>query len=309
MTPDNDDSHPPLRIALIGGTGLGEAFGVDPQARVHENLDTPFGRPSGPIVETTLDGVQVLLLQRHGPGHTLNPSAVPYRANLFALKMLGATHVLASGAVGSLRREYEPRHLVIVDQAIDRTFRRAGTFYERAAVHVDFAEPFCPVLRSLLLEAARSHHLVAHDGGCYVCMEGPQFSTRAESHRHRLIGGDVIGMTLLPEAKLAREAELPYAAVCLVTDYDAWRSHDPSVTRDSDALLGEIIGHLKEASAHAMTLLRGAIAAMPDRREELWSCPAASALRLAIWSDKSQLDPAEVERLAPLWGRYFPSPG
>lgn len=308
MTTPDQAGEAPLRIALIGGSGLGEAFSATAgQMKVHDELDTPFGRPSGPIVQTRFEGVDVLLLQRHGPGHLLNPSQVPYRANLFALKMLGATHVLASGAVGSLRAEYEPRHLVIVDQAIDKTIGRANTFYERAAVHVDFAEPFCPVLRSLLADAADSIGVRTHPGGCYVCAEGPQFSSRAESHLHRLFGGDVVGMTLLPEAKLAREAELPYAALCLVTDYDVWRPHDPSVARDADALLSEIIGHLKEASANAMAVLRAAITAMPRRREDLATCPASSALRLGIWSDKTTIDPREIERLSPLWGRYFPA--
>src|SRR5687768_3120748 len=165
---------PPLKVALIGGTGLGEIFRSD-NARIHE-LDTPFGRPSSPILEAQLEGIPVLLLSRHGSGHVIPPGQVPYRANLFALKALGATHVLASGAVGSLRDEYRPRDLVIPDQAIDKTGGRAQSFYEKAAVHVDFAEPFCPILRRLLLDAAGDgFEARVHDGGCYVCMEGPAF--------------------------------------------------------------------------------------------------------------------------------------
>src|SRR5437763_10637528 len=160
-----------LRVGLIGGTGLGEALGVKGGTR-HE-IDTPFGRPSDAIVEPNWAGVPVLLLARHGPGHLLNPSQVPFRANIFALKQLGCTHILASGAVGSLREEFKPRDLVIPDQVIDRTHKRANTFYDNAAVHVEFAEPFCPVLRQILLEAGKSAgDFSVHDRGCYVCMEG-----------------------------------------------------------------------------------------------------------------------------------------
>ncbi|MEM7806928.1 MAG: S-methyl-5'-thioadenosine phosphorylase [Planctomycetota bacterium] len=291
-----------IKIAVIGGSGLGEALHAD-DATEHFP-DTPFGKPSAPILETTLDGVPVLLLRRHGIGHVHNPSAVPYRANVFALKQLGATHVLASGAVGSLRETMEPRHLVLPDSTIDKTTKRANTFYEHAAVHVGFDEPFCPVLRKLLADAAAEvEGVTLHDRGTYVCMEGPSFSTKAESHMHRLWGGDLIGMTLMPEARLAREAELPYAAVCLVTDYDCWRPHDAS--QGPQDLLTEIIGHLKAATANAMSLLRAALAMSSTRTDELLVCPARDALALGIWSDKSKIDPAEIERLEPLWGRHF----
>ena len=303
----------PLKVAIIGGSGLGETFAADAEATAHD-VDTPFGRPSGPILETSYAGVPTLLLSRHGPGHVFSPAAVPYRANLFALKTLGATHVIASGAVGSLREEYRPRDLVVIDQLIDKTHGRPMTFYENAAVHVEFADPFCPVLRRILLESQLSdlqsettQHAV-HDGGCYVCMEGPAFSTRAERHMHRLWGGDVIGMTLLPEARLAREAELPYAAVCLVTDFDCWRPRGEGpdgVAHDPFALLNEIIGHLRSATENAMALIRSAVASMDTQRDALAQCPASSALKLGIWSDKSRIDAGEVERLAPLWGRYF----
>src|SRR3989454_5806642 len=223
-----------MKIGLIGGTGIGQILGAAAEGTRHE-IDTPFGRPSDAIVETRWGGMPVLLLSRHGPGHLLNPSQVPFRANIFALKQLGCTHILASGAVGSLREEFKPRELVIPDQMIDRTTRRAGTFYEKAAVHVEFAEPFCPVLRQILVEASQRSEVGGqsseeknpyriHDRGCYVCMEGPAFSTRAESLMHRLWGGDLIGMTAMPEAKLAREAEISYALVALVTDYDCWRT-------------------------------------------------------------------------------------
>ena len=294
-----------LRVGLIGGTGLGEMLGVEGGQR-HE-IDTPFGRPSDTIIEGQWAGVPVLLLARHGPGHLLNPSHVPYRANIFALKQLGCTHLLASGAVGSLRQEFLPRHLVIPDQVIDRTTRRPSTFFERAAVHVEFAEPFCPVLRQILMEAGGQETTV-HAGGCYVAMEGPAFSSRAESLMHRLWGGDLIGMTAMPEAKLAREAEIPYALIALVTDYDCWK-HKPGEQPSTDphVLLNEIKGNLQAASQHAAGLMKRAVELMSQRREQLATSPARNALELAIWSDRSRIAADEIEKLRPLWGRYFGS--
>lgn len=296
-----------LKIGLIGGSGLGQLLGNLGKGLRHENLDTPFGRPSDAIIETVLDGISILLLSRHGPGHVLNPSAVPFRANIFALKQLGCTHILASGAVGSLREEFRPKDLVVPDQVIDKTHRRAGTFFDHAAVHVEFSEPFCPILRRMLLEAAeagKEDSFQTHGRGCYVCMEGPAFSSRAESLMHRLWGGDLIGMTAMPEAKLAREAEIPYAMLSLVTDYDSWRPHTTANT-DPAILLNEIIGNLKAASENAILLIRRTIAMMAERRAELADCPARQALKLAIWSDKSRIDEKEVRRLGPLWLKYF----
>lgn len=251
----------------------------------------------------------VFLLSRHGPGHVLNPSTVPYRANIFALKALGVTHVLATGAVGSLRNEIRPRDLVVLDQVIDKTSKRANTFFEQAAVHVEFADPFCPVLRKLLIETAKGvADLRAHERGTYVCMEGPAFSTRAESLMHRLWGGDVVGMTAMPEARLAREAELPYAMLALATDYDCWKTPTHAAGATPESLLGEIIGHLKQASENAMRVLKKAIETIATNegvRSELGTCPALGALRLGIWSDKVRIPEAEVSRLAPLWGKYF----
>jgi 5'-methylthioadenosine phosphorylase len=288
-----------LKIAIIGGSGLGDALGA--ADAVEHCPDTPFGKPSAPILETTLDGVPTLLLRRHGIGHVHNPTNVPYRANLFALKKLGATHILASGAVGSLREELKPRHLVLPTSVIDKTKHRPDTFFEHAAVHVELSEPFCPILRKLLADAAPAD-MAMHDRGTYVCMEGPAFSTRAESHMHRLWGGDLIGMTLMPEARLAREAELPYAALCLVTDYDCWKDKPDG---EPEALLMEILGHLKAATANAMTVLKAAVKLAGERRDELATCGAKDALALGIWSDKSKISAAEVDKLRPLWGRYF----
>jgi 5'-methylthioadenosine phosphorylase len=301
-----------IRIGLIGGTGLGDALGGEKGEVV--DLDTPFGKPSSAIVKTTWQATQFCILQRHGPGHVLNPSSVPYRANIYALKSLGVTHIVASGATGSLREHIHPGDLVIADQIIDKTHKRANTFYEGAAVHVEFAEPFCPVMRDWLLAAATSPSFkggtgggagapstTVHDRGCYICMEGPAFSTRAESHMHRSggWGGDLIGMTAMPEAKLAREAEIAYALIALPTDYDCWRPHEGS-TQD---LLTEILGNLKKATDAGVSLIKAALSDVSMLKER--KSPAHDALKLAIWSDKQRIAKEEVERLRVLWGRYF----
>jgi 5'-methylthioadenosine phosphorylase len=302
------------KIAIIGGTGLGSLLGAEGTRHV---IDTPFGPPSDAIIETQWEGLSVLLLSRHGPGHLLNPSRVPSRANIFALKQLGCTHIIASGAVGSLRGEYKPRDLVVADQIIDKTIGRPGTFFDNAAVHVEFADPFCPVLRRVLIEAGKEGQKTEnpapafniHDGGCYVCMEGPAFSTRSESLMHRLWGGDLIGMTVCPEARLAREAEVPYALVALVTDYDCWKPKPPPAADqpavEPEALLQEILGHLQAASGNAMDLIRKALQKIADDPARLANCPASSALKLGIWSDKAAISPEEIRRLSPLWGKYF----
>ncbi len=283
-------------------------------------METPFGWASDAIVEGEWAGVPVLMLARHGVGHVLNPTQVPYRANIFAMKQLGCTHILASGAVGSLREELRPRDLVIPDQVIDRTSRRAGTFYENGAVHVEFAEPFCPVLRRFMMRQDGGGGVTAIGGrsqpppnpepeppkpappaGRYVAMDGPAFSTRAESLMHRAWGGDLIGMTAMPEAKLAREAEIPYALIALVTDYDCWRP----ASATGENLLSEIIGNLKAGTESAMALIKKTVERMGRERELLETCPALSALKLAIWFDKTRISADEVRRLAPLWGKYF----
>ncbi len=292
-----------MKLGIIGGSGLGDTFAGE--AGQTRTVDTPFGSPSGPITVVDWSGTEVCLLQRHGPGHVLNPTAVPYRANVFAMKALGVTHLLASGATGSLREHLRPGELVIADQVIDKTYRRANTFYEHAAVHVEFAEPFCPVMRRWLLNASASgagaSDAKVHEGGTYVCMEGPAFSTRAESEMHRQWGGDLIGMTAMPEARLAREAEIAYALIAMPTDYDCWRPHDPG--RPKLDLLQEIIGNLKAATAANLALMKAALADLSILRDT--PSPAHQALALGIWSDKSQLDPAEVERLNTLWGHRF----
>jgi len=291
--------QPTLRIGLIGGSGLGDALAGESGEQVYP--DTPFGKPSSPITLTKWADVEIAILQRHGIGHTFNPSAVPYRANIFALKELGCTHLLCSGATGSLREDMHPGEIVIVDQFIDKTYRRANTFFEQAAVHVELAEPCCPTMRTWLIEsAAAMPEIKLHDGGTYVCMEGPAFSTKAESEMHRQWGGDLIGMTAMPEAKLAREAELPYALIAMPTDYDCWKAPDPG--KPHQQLLEEIIGNLKQASTNAIELIKHALRDVSALETE---SSAASALQLGIWSDKSKISQEEVERLAPLWGKYF----
>jgi 5'-methylthioadenosine phosphorylase len=288
-------------IGVIGGTGLGETlFGVS-GGRVHD-IDTPFGRPSNPIRVVKWHGSEVALLARHGDGHVCNPSAVPYRANIYALKSLGVTHVLASGAVGSLREHIHPRHLVVPDQAIDKTIGRPQTFFDEGlAVHIEFADPFCQNLRALLLSAANQLETQVHSRGTYVCMEGPAFSTVAESHMHRAWGGDIIGMTALPEAKLAREAEMSYALVALVTDFDCWQPRDGEC--DRSAVLAEIIGNLKAATLNAMTLMRAAIEAYAIK--PLPPDPIKTGLDLAVWTERSKITPEVAKRYDLLLRRYL----
>ncbi|MEM6332792.1 MAG: S-methyl-5'-thioadenosine phosphorylase [Planctomycetota bacterium] len=289
-----------VKIGIIGGSGLGEKLGLERGAS--EAVETPFGAPSSDLVTASWEGTEVVLLQRHGPGHTLNPSAVPYRANIFALKAKGVTHVLASGATGSLREHMQPGELVLVDQVIDKTYRRANTFYEEAAVHAELAEPFCPVMRDWLLNASRSlDKTTVHPAGCYVVMEGPAFSTRAESLMHRAWGGDLIGMTAMPEARLAREAEMAYAMIAMPTDYDCWR--EPPQGQSKQQLLQEIIGNLQRATEANLALMKAALRDVSLLARE--ASPAHTALDLGIWSDKSQIDLAAIERLRPLWGRHF----
>ena len=273
--------HRPM-LGIIGGTGMAEALG-SLGAGEHHRVDTPFGPPSSPITVVQLGGAPVALLPRHGEGHVYPPGKVPYRANVFALKAVGVTHVLATAAVGSLREEVRPGELVVPDQIIDRTFRRDPTFFDDLAVHVEFAQPFCPSLREVLL-GARSEAKV-HDGGTYVCMEGPQFSTRAESDLHRAWGAHLIGMTLMPEAKLAREAELCYAAVNLVTDYDCWRPHPTEL--GAQELLEEIVGNLRTTTAAALVLLRAALPAVQSLAAS--GCPCQASLERAIFTSGTQI--------------------
>jgi len=288
-------------VGIIGGSGLDQALGAETGGR-RVAVETPYGRPSDEIVLTTWEGTDVAILNRHGPGHAILPSGVNYRANIYALKSLGCTHIIASGAVGSLREHIRPKDLVIPDQVIDKTYRRTPTFFdEYLAVHVEFAVPFCPILRDHLLKCGQEVHSTVHDGGTYVCMEGPAFSTRAESEMHRAWGGDLIGMTCMPEAKLAREAEIAYAMVCLASDYDCWRPAPAQL--DKHELLKEIIGNLSAATANAIELIKIAVARF-DEIVDI-SSPAHSALELAIWTAKERIAPQAKDKYGLLVEKYL----
>lgn len=289
------------KLGIIGGSGLGDALGGAAKGKAVK-VDTPFGAPSDAIIETTWGDTAIALLNRHGPGHLIPPSRVNYRANIYALKAVGCTHIIASGAVGSLREKIRPKELVIPDQVIDRTYLRVPTFFDEfLAAHVEFAAPFCQVLRGHLLNCADAVSTPVHDGGTYVCMEGPAFSTRAESQMYRAWGGDLIGMTCMPEAKLAREAEIAYAMLCLPSDYDCWRPHPQDL--DKHELLKEIIANLSEATGNAVELIKAAVARF-DEIAEITS-PAQTALELAIWSDKKMIPPEAKERYGVLVEKYL----
>jgi 5'-methylthioadenosine phosphorylase len=293
-----------VRIGIIGGTGLGDMLltGMAPDDMQEHRNDTPFGAPSCAIVTGTYAGTPIAFLKRHGEGHVCNPAQVPYRANVYALKALGCTHVLASGATGSLREDIAPGDVVLCDQLIDRTDGRPRTFFDHAAVHVEFADPMCPVMRRWLIEAADGiDDTRVHHAGTYICMEGPSFSTRAESEMHRSWGADVVGMTALPEARLIREAEMAYALIALPTDYDCWKTRDHDTPAES--LLQEIIGNLQAATAASIRLIEAALRDVSVLQAQ--ASPAHEALALAIWSDKAQIEKDEVQRLDVLWGRHF----
>lgn len=288
-----------VMVALVGGTGLGEALTGESEGELRE-VETPFGKPSSPILLTEIEGQATAVLVRHGEGHTFGPSQVPFRANIFALKSLGVTHILASGAVGSLRDSIRPRDLVVCDQAIDRTVRGPKTFFDDLAVHVGFADPFCPGLRGLLVKCGMAVGTTVHTRGTYVCMEGPQFSTRAESLLHRQWGADLVGMTAMPEAKLAREAEICYALIAVATDYDCWRPHEPGMS--PDAVLESIIANVEAGTANAVALMKEAVPRIAEAVGP--ECGCRTALARALWTDRQAIAPETAKRLEPLIGKY-----
>ena len=294
-------------IGIIGGTGLGDALAQEAEGGETLTIDTPYGPPSGPLLVAQWEGVAVAFLSRHGPGHRFNPSNVPYRANIWAMKSIGVQTVIASGATGSLREDMEPGHLVLCDQVIDKTFRRDATFFDRDLVaHVELADPFCPRLRNVLAQAGEGAKATVHHAGTYVCMEGPQFSTRAESHMHRQWGGDLIGMTCMPESKLAREAELCYALVAFPTDYDCWRPVDTA--RPAAALLEEILANLRTGTEAALDLIRRAVRrlrANAPSDESVPECTCANALGMAMWTDRANVQPDTLKALRPLLARQL----
>ncbi len=283
-------------LGIIGGSGIYAIDEMEPG--VTHQLDTPFGEPSGPILEGKLGQTDVLFLPRHGEGHRLSPSEIPYRANVYALKQLGATHLLSFSAVGSLNEGLPPRTLVLPDQIIDRTVQRARTFFEGGVVaHVGIADPYCQSLHTSLSSAATESSTPIVTGGTYVCIEGPQFSTRAESELYRSWGAAVIGMTAMPEARLAREAELCYAAVAMVTDYDVWHQGAADVTVE------EVVSNMQANGAAARTILhRFCRNGLPDR-----ACNCQHALRGAIMSSPAAITNEARQRLDLLVGDRWPS--
>ena len=289
---------PQARIGVIGGSGLYQMEGMSDVEEVA--IQTPFGDPSDVITTGKVEGVPMAFLPRHGRGHRINPTEIPVRANIWALKSLGVEWVISVSAVGSLREHIAPRDLVIPNQLFDRTKSRVNTFFEGGiVVHVTFAEPFCATLSGLLLSSARELGGVkVHEGGTYVCIEGPLFSTKAESIVYRSWGMDIIGMTALPEAKLAREAELCYAMVACATDYDCWHESEESVTVEM------VVGNLSANVANAQRILRSVAQKIPaDRSANTCECPGA--LSTAIMTERSTIPAEAKEKYSLLIGKYL----
>ena len=281
-------------IGIIGGSGLYAMPGLT-GVREHR-VETPFGDPSDALIVGELEGRKVAFLARHGRGHRLLPSELNFRANIYAMKMLGVERILSVSAVGSLKEEHKPTDFVIPDQFIDRTFDRTATFFGNGVVgHVAFGDPVCAMVSEVFAKACEEVGVVGKRGGTYVCMEGPQFSTKAESRLYRSWGADVIGMTNLQEAKLAREAEICYASISMITDYDAWREGHDSVT------IEEIVAVLHKNADNAAKVVKAAVAAMPRER----NCACASAAKYAVLTQADAIPAATKEKLKLLFGKYL----
>jgi len=280
-----------MKIGIIGGSGIyNPSMFSDVQTLP---VDTPFGLPSDPLIVGEHNGREVYFLSRHGAGHRFSPSQVNYRANIYALKKMGVTHILAVSAVGSLREDYRPLDIVIPDQAFDRTWRRTPTFFDEGIVaHVGMADPFCPELSQVLYDAAKDRYR-AHAKGTYLCMEGPQFSTKAESEVYRKLGFDIIGMTALPEAKLAREAEMCYAILATITDYDVW--HEEQVTIDV------VLENAARNERAVQEVLLNAIDRIPGERR----CGCGDALGGAIATSPDAIPLETKRKLGVLIDRYM----
>jgi 5'-methylthioadenosine phosphorylase len=282
-------------IGVIGGSGLYEMQGLE--VLEERRVDTPFGEPSAPIKIGRVDGRRVAFLPRHGLHHEYVASTVPYRANIWALKELGVFWLITVSATGSLKEEIVPgEHFVIPDQIIDKTYRRPNTLYEEIAVHVGLSYPFHPTLRDYLLEACRHEGIETHDGGTYVCMEGPAFSTRAESHLHRQWGASLIGMTAMPEARLAREAEMCYATVALPTDYDVWYDKD-------HVDIGEVLDNMRRNVLRVRGVLRQVISGI-DLADEA-QCDASRALEHAIVTHPEAIEESMLQQYRLTLGKYL----
>ena len=283
-----------MSVGVIGGSGLYQIEGL---TEVEElRLSTPFGEPSDAFVLGRLDDVRMVFLPRHGRGHVIAPSQINFRANIWGLKRLGVDRILSVSAVGSMREDVAPGDFVLVDQFIDRTRHRPDSFFDQDVVaHVMFADPICDPLRRVLVETAREIGIGVHDGGTYLCMEGPQFSTRAESRLYRSWGVDVIGMTNLQEARLAREAELHYATVAMATDYDCWHEAHDDVTVEA------ILATMGRNVENARSLIRATVGRLPAQS----GCGCGQALRDAIITDRAKIPPQARERLGLLIGKYL----
>ncbi len=285
---------PQARIGVIGGSGVYDIEGLTNVKEV--DIDTPFGKPSDKIITGKLGGVGIAFLPRHGKGHRISPTELPVRANIYALKSLGVEHVIAVNAVGSFRDELKPGDLIIPDQIIDRTRSRVNSFFEGGIVaHIQFAHPFCSVLSQIIYQAAKKVGATVHQGGTYIAMEGPALSTKAESRLYRSWGAQIIGMTALPEAKLAREAEICYSVIAGITDYDSWQDNAKPLE------IGEIVRILGQNSGIIKEIIKRTVAQIPEKRE----CDCSRALETAIVTDPSAI-PAEVRKKYDLLiGKYI----
>lgn len=280
-----------IKIGIIGGTGIYNPSMFENVRTVH--VDTPFGMPSDPLVIGDYKGTEVVFLSRHGAGHRFSPSKVNSRANIMAMKKVGVTHVISASAVGSLREDYKPLDIVIPDQVFDRTKGRDSTFFDEGIVaHISFADPFCPELSRILYDVARAKY-PAHDKGTYLCMEGPQFSTRAESRVYQNMGFDLIGMTALPEAKLAREAEMCYAIVATITDYDVWHEEPVSIE--------QVVENAVKNEKAVQDIILTAIGRIPEKP----SCQCGNALRGAIATSPEAIPFETRRKLDVLLERYI----
>jgi len=283
-----------IKIGIIGGSGLYSMPGFEAQEEVV--VETPFGAPSDNLVVGKLAGRRVAFLARHGRGHRLSPSELNFRANIYAMKSLGVERIISLSAVGSLKEEHKPLDFLIPDQFVDRTRGRISTFFgEGLVAHIGFSDPVCPQLAGVVAEACAAAGVTAKKGGSYLCMEGPAFSTRAESNLYRSWGMDVIGMTNLQEAKLAREAEICYVTIAMVTDYDCWHPHHDAVT------VTDIITNLTKNAEHACKVVAAAVERMPAAR----SCQCGSALEHAIITSRELVPEATRRKLDLIVGKYF----
>jgi len=282
-------------VGVIGGSGLYELEGLTEVREVQ--LKTPFGDPSDVLITGVLQGTRMVFLPRHGRGHRLSPSELNYRANIYGMKKLGVEYLISVSAVGSMKESIKPGDIVVVDQFIDRTHKRHNTFFSEGIVaHVSMADPICPVLAATLCESTEALGIRCHRGGTYICIEGPQFSTRAESNVFRSWGVSVIGMTNLPEARLAREAEISYATIALATDYDCWHNDEADVS--AEGVLEVLRGNVAKAKA---IIQHVAVRTPIDRT----GSPAYQALKNAILTDSETVSQAERERLKLLVGNYL----